>query len=100
MARVPRRMLMYRSGKQSRGVPVQVWRVKGIRGLFRSAEPRTSRARRIGAVGLVVFLGVFQLAGSLGLRINTSPSLPVGLYITTDEAAGKLVEFCPAEPYA
>lgn len=71
-----------------------------IRGLFSSAGTRTSRAKGIGAVALVVFLGVFQLAGSLGLRINTSPSLPVGLYITTDEAAGNLVEFCPTEPYA
>lgn len=71
-----------------------------IRGLFSSAETRTSRAKRIGAVAVLVFLGVFQLAGSLGLRINTSPSLPVGLYITTAEVTGKLVEFCPTEPYA
>jgi len=39
----------------------------------------------------------FQLSGSLGLRINTSPSLPMGLYITTADAGANLVEFCPVE---
>ena len=37
---------------------------------------------------------------SLGLRINTSPSLPVGLYMTTTDPQSRLVEFCPPEPYA
>jgi conjugative transfer signal peptidase TraF len=71
-----------------------------IRGLFTSAGTRVSRAERIGAAALLIFVGIFQLAGSFGLRINTSPSLPVGLYVTTDETAAHLVEFCPAEPYA
>ena len=35
-----------------------------------------------------------------GLRLNTSPSLPVGLYITTADPAAVLVEFCPAPPFA
>jgi conjugative transfer signal peptidase TraF len=79
---------------------VQFWRVKVIRGLCSSAGSRISRAKRIGAVVLLILVGMFQVAGSLGLRINTSPSLPVGLYITTNETAAQLVEFCPAEPYA
>jgi conjugative transfer signal peptidase TraF len=48
------------------------------------------------AVGVCV--GVFQICGWLGLRLNASPSLPLGIYIASD--AGRLVEFCPAEPYA
>lgn len=36
----------------------------------------------------------------LGLRLNTSYSLPLGLYqVTTDETA-PLIEFCPVEPFA
>ena len=35
-----------------------------------------------------------------GLRINTSPSLPMGLYMTTADAGANLVEFCPVEPFA
>jgi conjugative transfer signal peptidase TraF len=50
------------------------------------------------AVGVVV--ATFQLCGTLGLRINTSPSLPMGLYIVTADAGANMVEFCPAEPFA
>ncbi len=34
------------------------------------------------------------------MRINISPSLPVGLYVTTSDTSSRLVEFCPPEPYA
>jgi conjugative transfer signal peptidase TraF len=47
-----------------------------------------------------VLVGVFQLWSVAGLRINASPSLPVGLYITTVDARANLVEFCPDEPFA
>ena len=70
-------------------------------GLF--AKPGTSRrvaAKRVGAFCFVLLLGLFQVSASLGLRINTSPSLPVGLYVTTADAGSELVEFCPPEPYA
>lgn len=50
------------------------------------------------AAGLV--FGMFQLFGRLGIRISTSPSLPVGIYIATRDPDAKLVEFCPAEPFA
>ena len=42
----------------------------------------------------------FQICGFAGVRFNTSPSLPVGVYITTTDSAADLVEFCPAEPFA
>ena len=45
-------------------------------------------------------VGVFQLCGWLGLRFNPSPSLPLGIYITTDRPDVTLVEFCPAQPFA
>jgi conjugative transfer signal peptidase TraF len=51
-------------------------------------------------VAAVVTVAAFQLSGSLGLRINTSPSLPMGLYITTADPSANLVEFCPVEPFA
>ena len=71
-----------------------------IRGLSNNRTSRYSAAKRIALFAFLIFVGIFQLAGALGLRINTSPSLPVGLYITTDAKTAGLVEFCPAEPYA
>jgi conjugative transfer signal peptidase TraF len=49
-------------------------------------------------VGTAMCISIFQICGWLGLRLNLSPSLPLGVYIVT--AAGKLVEFCPSEPFA
>ena len=47
-----------------------------------------------------LMLGATGFVALLGLRINTSYSLPLGLYqVTTDESA-LLIEFCPSEPYA
>jgi conjugative transfer signal peptidase TraF len=72
-----------------------------IRGLFTKPEMgQLARAVRLGGFCLLLVISIFQLSGSIGLRINTSPSLPVGLYITTRDAASPLVEFCPPEPYA
>jgi conjugative transfer signal peptidase TraF len=42
----------------------------------------------------------FALCGVLGIRINTSPSLPIGFYVTTSGETANLIEFCPAEPFA
>jgi conjugative transfer signal peptidase TraF len=39
-------------------------------------------------------------AGALGVRINTSYSLPMGLYITTSAEDAPFVEFCPAGRFA
>jgi conjugative transfer signal peptidase TraF len=61
---------------------------------------RIAMIRRLFLVALGVSVGAFQLCGFLGLRINTSPSLPMGLYVTTAGSAANLVEFCPAEPFA
>lgn len=47
------------------------------------------------AVGIL-----FWGAGALGIRVNSSPSLPVGLYQVASGSDAPLVEFCPAEPFA
>lgn len=36
----------------------------------------------------------FAITGTAGIRINSTPSLPVGLYIKAD-ASSRLAEFCP-----
>jgi len=46
------------------------------------------------AVGIL-----FWGAGALGIRVNSSPSLPVGLYQVTSGPDATLVEFCPSEPF-
>jgi conjugative transfer signal peptidase TraF len=68
--------------------------------LDRVRNTRFAVVRRIGSVVVIVSAGTFQLCGLLGIRINTSPSLPVGLYLVTTEGNANLVEFCPAEPLA
>jgi conjugative transfer signal peptidase TraF len=70
-------------------------------GLFVDSPKHLSTIPRhiaVSCFGIVIV--TFQLFNSIGLRINTSPSLPVGLYIRTSNPAASLVEFCPAEPYA
>jgi conjugative transfer signal peptidase TraF len=53
------------------------------------------------AVLIIAPIGFLFWAGSaFGLRLNTSPSLPFGLYRVTTDSSAPLVEFCPAEPVA
>ncbi len=40
------------------------------------------------------------IAALAGVRVNTSYSLPLGFYIRTTDAAARLIEFCPAPPFA
>jgi conjugative transfer signal peptidase TraF len=61
---------------------------------------RLGKIRRAALVAIGVLVASFQLMSSFGLRINTSPSLPLGLYITTPDASASLIEFCPVEPFA
>lgn len=70
-------------------------------GLFASVRgtPR-SRVRRIGITVAAVFMGSFLACGLLGVRLNSSPSMPVGLYVVTGDEHAHLVEFCPSEPFA
>ena len=47
----------------------------------------------------VVFVSPFLVAWAGGIRINCSPSLPLGLYQKTTDNRAPLIEFCPQEPY-
>ena len=70
-------------------------------GLFgRFGDTRVATAKRLGLIAVGVLIGTFQLCGWVGLRINASPSLPVGLYLTSSKPEANLAEFCPAEPFA
>lgn len=59
--------------------------------------------RRVGrrvVVGSTSLVSVFALLGFAGLRVNTTPSLPIGIYVQTGTRS-PLVEFCPSgEPAA
>ena len=61
---------------------------------------RLPKVRRAALVAVLVSIAVFQLFGFLGLRINGSPSLPMGLYVVTADRSANLVQFCPGEPFA
>ena len=56
--------------------------------------------RRTLGIAVVTFVAPFFIVSAAGLRINCSPSLPLGLYKTTTESLAALIEFCPQEPYA
>ena len=55
--------------------------------------------RRPLGIAAVTFVAPFFIVSAAGLRINCSPSLPLGLYKTTTESLAPLIEFCPQEPY-
>jgi conjugative transfer signal peptidase TraF len=69
-------------------------------GLFaKLRDTRVSRLRILGVTAVAVLAGSFLVCGFAGVRFNSSPSLPVGMYITTADERSNLVEFCPAEPF-
>ncbi len=61
---------------------------------------RSAPLRRILLTVAGVGVALFVAGDILGIRVNLSPSLPRGLYVVTGDPAAKLVEFCPAEPFA
>ena len=70
-------------------------------GLFaRLHGTQRSRVRKIGITVAVVIMGNFLAFVFLGIRFNSSPSMPVGLYMVTGDEHANLVEFCPSEPFA
>ncbi len=70
--------------------------------ILRKTLPRSNGAapsRRMLRIAAVTFVVPFFIVSAAGLRINCSPSLPLGLYRTTMESRAALIEFCPQEPY-
>jgi conjugative transfer signal peptidase TraF len=64
----------------------------------RGQSDRFSTLVRTSLLGVGLCVVVFQVCESAGMRVNVSRSLPMGLYIVS--GTGKLVEFCPSEPFA
>jgi conjugative transfer signal peptidase TraF len=53
------------------------------------------------AVLSALVIGILFWGASIqGIRVNASPSMPVGLYQVTSSPDATLVEFCPVEPFA
>src|SRR3954467_4117499 len=48
----------------------------------------------------VAISGISAAFHFCGIRVNASASLPIGLYRHTPNKTAKLLEFCPAEPFA
>lgn len=55
--------------------------------------------KRLGIVVLGILVLAVMTPALIGLRLNNSPSLPVGIYMVTSDRTATLVEFCPAQPY-
>jgi conjugative transfer signal peptidase TraF len=68
--------------------------------MTRGQSDRLHSAQRASLAGVFIVLGIFAAFNWAGVVINTSPSLPIGLYIRTEDTRADLVEFCPAEPFA
>ena len=55
--------------------------------------------RTLGLCAMTV-AGLSLAAAAFGVRINTSYSLPMGLYVATSDTAAPFVEFCPEGRFA
>jgi conjugative transfer signal peptidase TraF len=42
---------------------------------------------------------IIGAAGALGIRVNLTNSVPIGLYVISNTPEARLVEFCPPEPF-
>jgi conjugative transfer signal peptidase TraF len=68
--------------------------------LVRLKNMNRRRAKSLGILALGTLGSVLMVPAIAGVRLNDSPSLPVGLYVVTSDRSADLVEFCPTEPYA
>jgi len=68
--------------------------------VLRKTDGRCSRIALCLGFGSVGFAAVGIVANAVGLRVNTSYSLPMGVYIKTRDPAAPLIEFCPAGAFA
>jgi conjugative transfer signal peptidase TraF len=62
--------------------------------------PRKSRVVVFLATATLVLACTAATAAITGARLNTSYSLPLGIYIRTGDPRARLIEFCPAQPFA
>jgi conjugative transfer signal peptidase TraF len=68
--------------------------------MLRGLSERRTRIGKAMAVAVAIPAAGFWCGLALGIRLNVSPSLPIGLYRVSANPAANLVEFCPAEPFA
>lgn len=61
----------------------------------RIRDTNRRRACAIAVLGSASLFALFVLTDGAGIRINTTPSLPLGLYVETDPQ-WRLIEFCPS----
>ena len=59
-----------------------------------SGRPDGNALKIVLALGTATLCAITAL-GLAGLRINTTSSLPLGIYVITSDPAAPLVEFCP-----
>jgi len=62
------------------------------------AGPKRAAAL-LGGIALTAAIGG-SLAGICGFRVNTSYSLPMGVYVRTSDPSANLIEFCPEGRFA
>jgi len=67
--------------------------------MWKSGHPNRTIIRGIG-VAMLGLSCVVAAAAITGARINTSYSLPLGIYVRTDDSHAELIEFCPVQPFA
>src|SRR4051794_9099633 len=52
-----------------------------------------------GGAAIVLLVVAHAFASWAGILINTTPSMPLGLYITSSDGGAASAAFCPPEPY-
>jgi len=67
--------------------------------MLKSGHRSLADARWLG-VALLIAVLLAAAAAIAGVRINTSYSLPLGVYVRTRDLDARLIEFCPIEPFA
>jgi conjugative transfer signal peptidase TraF len=63
--------------------------------LVRLKSTDRRQAKNLGMIALGTLFSVLFIPSFAGVRVNDSPSLPVGLYVLTSDQKANLVEFCP-----
>jgi conjugative transfer signal peptidase TraF len=63
-----------------------------------------NRRGRLAGVGSIVHLFLWPVvavygAGALGVRLNVTPSVPIGLYQVSNDPTASFVEFCPPSEF-
>ncbi len=59
-----------------------------------------NRRKCVFAVGSAVIpAAIILAAGAVGVRLNLTNSVPIGLYLISNDSKARLVEFCPPEPF-